>query len=338
MINLVKRIFLTAIITGMAAMNSFAESSPPIAMAIHGGSGTISRGDLGEAKEREIRASLDEALRAGYAVLKSGGTSLDAVSKAVTMLEDSPHFNAGKGAVFNAEGKNELDSSIMEGAGLNAGAVAAVHNIRNPVLLARKIMTDSAHVMLMGEGAAIFAREHGIKFEEDAYFYNEYRWQQLQKARSSAEPDSAFLSETPDRWFSTVGAVALDTTGNLAAATSTGGMTNKRWGRVGDSPIIGAGTYADNRSCAVSATGHGEYFIRATVARDICARVQYTGMNLQDAANAVIHDQLTQMGGNGGVIAVDPKGEVSLTFNTAGMYRASINRQGEVYVAIYKDE
>jgi beta-aspartyl-peptidase (threonine type) len=260
------------------------------------------------------------------------------VTRAVTELEDSPHFNAGRGAVFNAEGKNELDASIMEGNALNAGAVAAVHNVRNPILLARRVMTDSAHVMLMGEGAESFARQQGIAFEDDSYFYTDYRWQQLQKAKASDRPDATFLSETPDQWFSTVGAVALDQDGNLAAATSTGGMTNKQWGRVGDSPIIGAGTYADNRSCAVSATGHGEYFIRATVARDVCARVQYTGVSLAEASRQVVGEQLTAMGGDGGIIAVDPQGNVALTFNTSGMYRASIDAEGNVYVAIFGDE
>ena len=310
----------------------------PIAIAIHGGSGTINKGDFSEEKEREIRATLQQAVRAGHEILGSGGSSLDAVTRAITMLEDSPHFNAGKGAVFNAEGKNELDASIMDGSDLNAGAVAAVRNVRNPVLLARKVMTDSVHVMLMGDGAEQFAQNHDIAFEDDKYFFTEYRWQQLQKARAAGEGNTTFLSETADRWFSTVGAVALDSDGNLAAATSTGGMTNKRWGRVGDSPIIGAGTYADNRSCAVSATGHGEYFIRATVARDICARVQLTGASLGEAANQVVGQQLTRMGGDGGIIAVDPQGNIALTFNTPGMYRASIDTEGKVYVAIYRDE
>lgn len=310
----------------------------PVAIAIHGGSGTINKGDFSEDQEREIRETLERAVRAGHGILSSGGTSLDAITQAITILEDSPHFNAGRGAVFNSEGKNELDASIMEGEGLNAGAVAAVHNVRNPVLLARKVMTESPHVMLMGAGAEQFARDHGLAFEDDAYFYSEYRWQQLQKARASDSGGNSFLSETPDRWFSTVGAVALDARGNLAAATSTGGMTNKRWGRVGDSPIIGAGTYADNRSCAVSATGHGEYFIRATVARDICARVQYTGEDLAGAASQVVQGQLVDMGGSGGVIAIDPQGNLALTFNTPGMYRASIDTAGKVYVAIYGDE
>ena len=318
------------------------EGQAPIAIAIHGGAGTIAKEALSPEQEAEIRATLEQALRAGHAILAGGGSSLDAVTRAVTLLEDSPHFNAGRGAVFNAEGRNELDASIMEGAGLNAGAVAAVHNVRNPILLARKVMSDSPHVMLMGEGAETFAREHGIAFEEDSYFFNEYRWQQLQKARASdkagSETGATFLSETPEQWFSTVGAVALDRAGDLAAATSTGGMTNKRWGRVGDSPIIGAGTYADNRSCAVSATGHGEYFIRATVARDICARMQYAGASLAEAAEQVIGVQLTAMGGDGGIIALDPRGNISLSFNTPGMYRGSIDVQGTVYVAIFGDE
>ena len=324
---------------GVSTMNQAqTQSGSPIAIAIHGGSGTINKGDFSEGKEREIRATLQRAVRAGHEILSSGGSSLDAVATAVTILEDSPYFNAGKGAVFNAEGKNEMDASIMDGSDLDAGAVAAVRNVRNPVLLARKVMTDSVHVMLMGDGAGQFARDQDIAFEDDEYFFTDYRWQQLQKAKAAGEGKTTFLSETTDQWFSTVGAVALDSNGNLAAATSTGGMTNKRWGRVGDSPIIGAGTYADNRSCAVSATGHGEYFIRATVARDICARVQFTGMSLSDVADQVVNQQLVQMDGSGGVIALDPQGNIALTFNTPGMYRASIDTAGSLYVAIYRDE
>jgi beta-aspartyl-peptidase (threonine type) len=335
-------LLFTCTLLGVSAMNAttHAATTPraPFAIAVHGGSGTIEKGEFSPEKENQVRAALEQAVRAGHEILAAGGSSLDAVTRAVTMLEDSPHFNAGRGAVFNAEGKNELDASIMEGAGLDAGAVAAVHNVRNPILLARKVMTDSPHVMLMGQGAESFAREQGIAFEDDAYFHTDYRWEQLQKAKASDRPDATFLSETPDQWFSTVGAVALDRDGNLAAATSTGGMTNKQWGRVGDSPIIGAGTYADNRSCAVSATGHGEYFIRATVARDVCARVQYTGVSLAEASRQVVGEQLTAMGGDGGIIAVDPQGNVSLTFNTSGMYRASIDAEGKVYVAIFGDE
>ncbi len=329
-------LILTA--NGASIMTAIADPGAPVAMVIHGGSGTIRKNDFTEAREQEIRATLEQAVKAGHGILRSGGSSLDAITLAITILEDSPHFNAGKGAVFNAEGKNELDASIMDGSNLNAGAVAAVHNIRNPILLARKVMTDSVHVMLMGEGAEVFARNHGIDFEDDEYFFTEHRWQQLQKAKASAKPETYLLSESPDRWFSTVGAVAIDSSGNLAAATSTGGMTNKRWGRVGDSPIIGAGTYADNRSCAISATGHGEYFIRATVARDICARVQYQGISLSAAADSVVNGQLKEMGGDGGIIGVDAAGNVSLTFNTSGMYRASIDTHGTVYVGIYSDE
>jgi beta-aspartyl-peptidase (threonine type) len=240
--------------------------------------------------------------------------------------------------VFNAEGKNELDASIMDGSTLDAGAVAFVHNVRNPILLARKVMTDSKHVMLAGEGAETFAREQGIAFEPDDYFYTEHRWQQLEKARAAEDPEATFLSETPDDWFSTVGAVALDRAGNVAAATSTGGMTNKRWGRIGDSPIIGAGTYADNRSCAVSATGHGEYFIRATVAREICARMQHRGESLAEASDHVVMRQLVEMGGEGGIVAVDAHGNVAMPFNSKGMYRASIGPDGRLSVAIYAAE
>jgi beta-aspartyl-peptidase (threonine type) len=322
----------------MAADPAVAAPESPIAIAIHGGAGIIDKGEFTPEREGEMRAALEQAVRAGHEILAAGGSSLDAVTRVVTLLEDSPHFNAGRGSVFNAEGKNEMDASIMDGANLQAGAVAGVHNVRNPILLARKVMTDSPHVMLMGAGAEAFAREQGIVFEDDAYFFNEYRWQQLQKAKAGVETGATYLSETPDHWFSTVGAVALDRSGNLAAATSTGGMTNKRWGRVGDSPIIGAGTYADNRSCAVSATGHGEYFIRATVAHDICARMQFGGASLAQAAEQVVKVQLTEMGGEGGIIAVDPAGNLSLTFNTSGMYRASIDTRGEIYVAIFGDE
>jgi beta-aspartyl-peptidase (threonine type) len=314
-----------------------AADGDPIAIAIHAGAGTIKRENLSTEQEAEIRAKLDEAVRAGHRVLASGGTALDAVTTSVTVLEDAPFFNAGRGAVFNAEGKNELDASIMDGETLNAGAVAGVHNVRNPVLLARKVMTESVHVMLIGEGAESFARQQGIAFEDDTYFHTDYRWEQLQKAKARAR-ENAQAAGTPDTWLSTVGAVALDGEGNLAAATSTGGMTNKSWGRVGDVPVIGAGTYADNDSCAVSATGHGEYFIRATVARDICARVQYTGASLQQAADQVVMQKLVDMGGSGGIIAVDAGGNVSLTFNSEGMYRASVGTDGDVYVGIYKDD
>jgi beta-aspartyl-peptidase (threonine type) len=324
---------------GLMAFNAAADTAAPIAIAIHAGAGTMNRQEMDRTTEAQVRGVLLEAVQAGHHVLRLGGTSLDAVEAAVTHLEDSPFFNAGRGAVFNAEGKNEMDASIMDGSSLQAGAVAGVHNIRNPILLARKVMTDSPHVMLMGEGALVFAREHDIEFADDDYFYTEQRWEQLQKAKLKGSDKSAAVDgEYPDRWMSTVGAVALDSHGNLAAATSTGGMTNKSYGRVGDSPIIGAGTYADNRSCAVSATGHGEYFIRATVARDICARMQYQGVSLQQAADAVVMGELVNMGGTGGIISVDHKGNIALVFNTEGMYRASVDTAGDIQVAIYKDD
>jgi beta-aspartyl-peptidase (threonine type) len=323
---------------GALPMTGSAETRAPVAIAVHAGAGTISRNRLGAEAEQRIRTTLSAAAAAGHEVLAAGGSSIEAVLRAVTLLEDAPDFNAGKGAVFNAQGKHEMDASIMNGATLAAGAVAAVRNVRNPILLAHKVMTDSGHVMLIGEGAEAFAREHSIAFADDAYFYTDYRWQQLLKARAGAAPDAHAVSESPDRWLSTVGAVALDAEGNLAAATSTGGTTNKRWGRVGDSPIIGAGTYADNRSCAVSATGQGEYFIRATVARDICARVQYQGVSLQQAAQDVVQGQLVAMGGEGGVIAIDPRGVIALVFNTPGMYRASIDTSGQVFVGIYAND
>ena len=329
---------LFILLAGVVPMTCSADSTAPVAIALHAGAGTINRDSLKPETEQQIRSTLEQALRAGHHVLTAGGSSLDAVTAAVTLLEDSPHFNAGKGAVFNAQGKHELDAAIMDGSNLQAGAVAAVHNIRNPILLARKVMTDSVHVMLVGTGAETFAREHGIAFENDDYFFTGYRWQQLQEARASENPEAQLGSRSPQHWLSTVGAVALDAAGNLAAATSTGGTTNKRWGRVGDSPIIGAGTYADNRSCAVSTTGQGEYFIRATVARDICARVQYLGVSLAQAAQDVVKVQLVEMGGEGGIIALDRQGNIALTFNTSGMYRASIDAAGKVFVGIYDGE
>ena len=335
------RTILTLIIalsSGLSTLIAFAEPGAPVAIALHAGAGTISKQDFTAPMELEIRGALKKAVQAGHDVLSAGGSSLDAITLVITILENSPHFNAGRGAVFNAEGKHELDASIMDGSNLEAGAVTGVQNVRNPILLARKIMTDSVHVMLMGEGAEVFARANGIEFADDDYFFTERRWQQLQNAKSKEKQDAHLPSESPGRWLSTVGAVALDANGNLAAATSTGGMTNKRWGRVGDSPIIGAGTYADNQSCAVSATGHGEYFIRATVARDICARVQYKGLDLAAAADAVIHGQLKDMGGDGGIIALDNKGNIALTFNTPGMYRASVDVEGKLKVRIFKDE
>ncbi len=304
-----------------------------MAIVIHGGAGTIARARMTDEMEANIRQVLKESVHAGHRVLTKGGSSTDAVAKAIRVMEDSPLFNAGKGSVFNADGKHEMDASIMEGQDLNAGSVAAVSRIKNPIDLALKVMTDSEHVMLMGAGAEEFARRQKFTMTDPGYFHTDFRWQQLQriKARETAKQDQ------DDQWFSTVGAVALDRNGNLAAGTSTGGTSNKRWGRVGDSPIIGAGTYADNNSCAVSATGHGEFFIRYVVAYNICQRVEL-GMSLAKAADLVVNQILLDANGEGGVIAMDPKGNISMPFNSEGMYRASVNTAGEQSVSIYRDE
>jgi beta-aspartyl-peptidase (threonine type) len=305
----------------------------PIAIAIHGGAGTIERSKLGEEREAAITADLNAALDAGYAVLEGGGNSLDAVVAVVTRLEDSPHFNAGKGAVFTADGSNELDASIMDGATQRAGAVAGLQRIKNPVLLARAVMEKSVHVMMVGAGAEKFAREVGIEFVEPAYFRTEARWQEYLTAKAAAQKQAAVPRSN---YFGTVGAVALDRNGHLAAATSTGGMVMKRYGRVGDAPIIGAGTWADD-GCAVSATGWGEYFIRLNVAHDICARVRYAGNSLAEAADEVVMKRVPALGGNGGVIAIDGRGNIRMPFNTSGMYRGYIDASGKREVAIYRE-
>jgi beta-aspartyl-peptidase (threonine type) len=308
-------------------------SGAPVAIAIHGGAGTLRREEMDAEREAAFRAALRQAVLAGHEVLMQGGASLDAVRTAIRLLEDEPLFNAGRGAVFNADGINELDASIMDGATRNAGAVAAVHRVRHPIDLAAAVMTNSAHVLLIGDGAERFAEEQGFELVDPSWFRTEHRWQQLQDAKAretaGAPGDSSF--------WSTVGAVALDGEGNLAAGTSTGGMTNKRFGRVGDSPIIGAGTFADNESCAVSGTGHGEYFIRWVVAYDICQRVA-GGADITNAADAVVRGVLVEAGGDGGVIAMDAQGRIAMPFNTQGMYRASVDVNGKVYVGIYGDE
>jgi beta-aspartyl-peptidase (threonine type) len=323
---------LVAVWLGWAG--SAVAATPVTAMVIHGGAGTISRESLTPEREKAIRADLDRALDAGQAVLGAGGAALDAVTAAVQVLEDSPYFNAGKGAVFNADGVNELDSAVMDGHGQRAGAVAGVHRIRNPVLLARAVMEKSPHVMLVGDGAEAFATGIGMALVDPLYFRTEERWQQLQDAKKRT---SAGISLPRRYYFGTVGAVALDANGHIAAATSTGGMTNKRWGRVGDAPIIGAGTWAD-AGCGVSATGWGEFFIRLNVAHDICARVAYRGDALKDAADAVVMRRVPELGGDGGVIAIDAKGNLAMPFNTAGMYRAWIDRDGRRGSAIYSGD
>ncbi len=306
----------------------------PIAIAIHGGAGTIERDQLGTEREQAIRTALESAVNAGHAILEEGGSSLDAVAAAVRILEDAPEFNAGRGSVLTNQGRVEMDASIMSGKNLDAGAVASVRGIRNPIEAARLVMTDSPHVMLIGEGAETFARNRQLQFEDDEWFKTDFRRDQLEEIKSS---DQAATQLSED-WYSTVGAVAVDRDSNLAAATSTGGMANKRWGRVGDSPIIGAGTYANNRTCAVSATGHGEFFIRHVVAYDICARMAYTGKPLVETADEVVNEVLKDAGGNGGVIAIDQHGRITMPFNTAGMYRAAIHGDGQLEVAIYADE
>jgi len=299
---------------------------------IHGGAGVIAK-EVTPEKEKAYRAELQRALEAGYAVLKVGGNGLDAVSKAIVIMEDSPLFNAGKGAVFNHDGKNELDASIMDGATLRAGAVASVHRVRNPILLARAVMEKSPHVMLVGDGAEEFARSIGVTLVDPKYFYTEQRWQQLQEALKE-EQDKPAAGKAPGH--GTVGAVALDQQGHLAAGTSTGGMTNKRYGRIGDSPIIGAGTYA-NAKCAVSATGWGEYYIRANAAHDICARVEYKGEPIDQAAKEVVMEVVPKLGGDGGVIALDAQGNISTPFNTEGMFRGWIDRDGKIHIAIFPE-
>src|SRR5271154_3840600 len=302
------------------------------ALAIHGGAGTLPRREMGDEAERKYRTGLEEALDGGFAVLQGGGTSLDAVTRAVVLLEDNPLFNAGRGAVFTLDGRNELDAAIMDGSNRNAGAVCGLTQIKNPILLARSIMEHSEYVMLAGAGAEEFALGRGFSLMPQSYFHTPERWQQLQRIRSG---DSR-LSALTISHVGTVGAVALDSQGRLAAATSTGGMTGKRYQRIGDSPIIGAGTYADDRSCAVSATGHGEIFIRAAVAHDICSRLRFGGRSLSDAVREVVHAELTALQGEGGVIAIDARGEVAMEFNSEGMFRASRRDGEEAQVAIYR--
>ncbi len=307
----------------------------PVAIALHGGAGTIERDRMSAEVEAEYRSFLDKAISDGYQQLQAGEEGLDVVVAIIQRMEDSPLFNAGKGAVYTWEGQHELDASIMHGALMDAGAVAGVTTVQSPIALARAVMEQSPHVMLASRGAEQFAAELGIPEVSADYFSTERRKRALEsyKARKQAgvEPEV-------DYKFGTVGVVVLDSEGNLAAGTSTGGMTGKRWGRIGDAPVIGAGTYADNRSCAVSATGHGEYFIRHTVARDICARMQFAGQSLQDAAESVIMDELMAAGGDGGIVAVDADGHVSMVFNTPGMYRASVSGSGEKRIGIFGDE
>ncbi|PQA85585.1 isoaspartyl peptidase/L-asparaginase family protein [Hyphococcus luteus] len=313
------------------------EASAPITIVIHGGAGALAPGRYTPEEEAAYKAKLGEALDAGYAVLEEGGAALDAIEAAIVTMEDSPLFNAGKGAVFTRDGKNELDTSIMDGRTLNAGAAAGVTTVKNPIKLARAIMENSEHVMFARDGADKFAKEQGLDLVKPEYFRTERRWNAYKKAlkaeKEAAKDGKGAALPHPFK-YGTVGAVALDADGNLAAGTSTGGMMMKRYGRVGDSPIIGAGTFADNKSCAVSATGWGEYFIRLTIARDICAQVEYAGKTVEEAADDVIHHRLPDLGGDGGVIVLGPDGSYVMSFNTKGMFRGVKNADTQM-VAIY---
>lgn len=319
-------------LSGAAMAEDAVGKAPRWSLAIHGGAGVIDRKTMTPDKERAYRAGLDAALKAGSAVLDRGGTAIDAVEAAIKVLEDDPLFNAGRGAVFTAEGRNELDAAVMDGATLKAGAVAGVTRTRHPVSLARAVMERSPHVMLSGAGADAFSKEQGLEQVDPSWFRTEQRWQQLLawRARNRAAID-------PTHLFGTVGAVALDAKGNLAAATSTGGMTGKRWGRIGDSPVIGAGTYAKNGQCAVSATGSGEYFIRESAARQVCDRVAWAGQNLAQAADATIQ-AVGAIGGDGGLIAMGPDGRPAFALNDLGMYRGRVSADTPPQTAIFADE
>ncbi len=318
--------------------------NPRLGFVIHGGAGVIKRGSLTPEREKEYREKLEEAVLAGYKILQAGGTGLDAIEAAIVIMEDSPLFNAGKGAVFTADGKNELDAAVMDGETLNAGAVAGLHRVKNPIKLARTVMEKSEHVMMIGEGAEKFATEMKLELVPEKYFWTEHRWNSLQKIieqekakeKEKAKPLSG-LRMLPENKFGTVGAIALDKSGNLAAGTSTGGMTYKKYGRVGDVPVIGAGTYAKNATCAVSGTGWGEYFIRLGVAKEISTLMEYSALPVQAAADRVIKGQLQELGGDGGVIVMDKFGNIGISFNSEGMYRAYINSEGKPVVEIYGD-
>ncbi len=314
-----------------------ADTRPDYVLVIHGGAGTLSRQAMTPEQEARYRSALDSALQVGEAILKSGGTALDAVTETVAWLEDCPLFNAGRGAVFTHEGRNELDASIMDGRTQNAGAVGGVTIVKNPIRLARAVMEKSPHVFLVGPGAERFAIENGLDTVPPSWFFTQERWDALQRILKKDEKTGSISSELADYKFGTVGAVALDRQGNLAAATSTGGMTNKRWNRLGDSPVIGAGTYASNDACAVSCTGHGEYFIRYAVAHDVWARMVYGGASLPDATHELVMKKLVEKGGEGGLIAVDKNGTIAMPFNSEGMYRGYA-RPGERKTAIFAGE
>jgi beta-aspartyl-peptidase (threonine type) len=340
--QLIKLVLATQLLGGIFIFNGVA-MEPNFAIAIHGGAGTIDKKLMKGEIRTKYESKLQEAIDAGYGLLEQGKTSQEAVIAAIQVLENSPLFNASKGAVYTFDGKHELDASIMDGKTLNAGAVSGVTTVKSPIALAKLVMDKSVHVMLSGEGAELFAKEQGVPLVDNSYFDTQQRYQSLLKAKEKllkAEKelkDFRTAHRTLDLEYKvgTVGAVALDKFGNLAAGTSTGGMTAKRYGRIGDSPIIGAGTYANNDSCAVSATGHGEYFIRYHVAADICARMQYQKISLEDAAETVINKILKDAGGLGGIIAIDHQGNITMPFNTPGMYRGSKSSTGASTINIF---
>jgi beta-aspartyl-peptidase (threonine type) len=338
---------LLAINTMVAQKNENMKISNKYGIVIHGGAGTILRENMSKEQEQEYLSKLNEAIDSAYVILNKNGTALDAVTTAIKIMENSPLFNAGKGSVFSAAGKNEMDASIMDGQTLQAGAIASVTKIKNPILAARCVMEKSPHVLLIGVGAEDFSKEKGIELVDEKYFFDEIRWKQFLKVKEMQKikldhsdekgeiinPDEPFKDEK----FGTVGAVALDMKGNLAAGTSTGGMTNKQFGRVGDSPIIGAGNYADNNTCAISCTGHGEFFIRNVVAYDVAALMKYKNYSLQEACNELIQHKLKQQGGEGGLIGIDKNGNIAMPFNTKGMYRGYKLNTNEAKVFIFEE-
>ncbi|MDZ7604852.1 MAG: isoaspartyl peptidase/L-asparaginase [Cyclobacteriaceae bacterium] len=310
-----------------------------VALVIHGGAGNVTKENIPDSLEIQYRNVMTKALNLGYDILNRGGSSQDAVKAVINIMEDSPLFNAGKGAVFTNAGTNELDAAVMDGATLKAGAVSGVRHIKNPIDAAIAVMSNSQHVLLYGVGAEEFAKSQGITMVDSSYFFTQKRFDQLKKAREKEESDQGFnYTQHPDFKFGTVGAVALDLNGNIFVGTSTGGMTNKRYGRIGDTPIIGAGTYANNNTCGLSATGHGEFFMRAVVTHDISALMEYKGLSIQEAADVVIHEKLVKMGGEGGVVGLDTLGNIMMSFNSAGMFRGYIKKDDQPVVLIFRDK
>lgn len=346
--NFSRSILVGVIMLGSLVEHGVSQDARPVAIVVHGGAGTIRRESMTPEREKAYREALEQALQTGYRILKNGGTSLDAVEATIRVMEDSPLFNAGKGAVFTSDGTNELDAAMMDGATLNAGSVAGLKHIKNPISLARRVMENSPHVMMVGEGAEAFAKQQGFELVDPSYFRTEQRWNQLQEVKKREQqmqdashqgmkPEAGIALPEREHKFGTVGCVALDRAGNLAAGTSTGGTTNKKFGRVGDAPIIGAGTYANNKTCGVSCTGTGEFFIRSVVGHDVSALMEYKGMSLKEAAELVVMHKLVQMGGDGGLIAMDNQGNIATPFNTSGMYRGYIDTKGRMVIQIYKE-